>query len=699
MRKFQSRVVDATNALISAAQVTVYKVGTTTLASLFSGEGSVALANPFKSDHLGVFEFYVENGDYDIDVQDPVTGFARRFADITIFDANVMASGDMAGNARVGVRVQSGGSTIKRRRINLISGGNISLSIADDSVNEEVDVTIDSIGGGAPTGSPYVVMALDGTLTAERRLFSGDNIKITDAGANADVTLEALVAVRKQSAAAAFRRKHLNLISGSNISLTVTDDPGNDEVDVTIDSVGGGAPTGSQYVVMALDGTLTAERRLFSGDNIRLTDGGANADAVLESLVAVRKQSATAAFRRKHLNLISGSGVAITVADDSPNDEVDATFALANPVDVADLAVLKSGASMQGRLLLASGDAALPGLGFVDDPDTGWFRPSIDAMGVATGGVERIRLASGGNIGIGTASPAAQVHIRRDATGITAIVENALAGTTTAAGLSLKNDTGNTTDFILASSIRTAYGILTSNSAGFYTTLAAGLMFMADVVGGRIRFAAGGPSEVVGFDVGGFYLVEGKSVRWGAGARPLIKNSGGTLILDAASDGDIVLQSEGTEIARFKGQRSQFKQAMARVRMSANQLISDNLAQFVAWDTEEFDTDGLHVTTTPFNSRLTAPVTGKYEATANIWWTANAAGYRELFLMVNRTTTYGAVRIIGIGSVNHPMSLTTLMSLAAGDYVEAQVLQSTGAGGLNILNVPSNALMMHYIGE
>ncbi len=108
MRRFQSRIVDASNFLVSAGNVTVYKTGTQTLASLFSGEGLVVLANPFKSDHLGVFEFYVEGGDYDIAVQDPDTGFARRFYDVSIFDARdltVLKSGDsMQGQ----LRLQSG---------------------------------------------------------------------------------------------------------------------------------------------------------------------------------------------------------------------------------------------------------------------------------------------------------------------------------------------------------------------------------------------------------------------------------------------------------------------------------------------------------------------------------------------------------------------------------------------------------------
>ncbi len=52
-------------------------------------------------------------------------------------------------------------------------------------------------------------------------------------------------------------------------------------------SGGGGAPAGAQYVVIALDGTLTAERRLQVGSGLTLTDGGANGDVTLEREVLV----------------------------------------------------------------------------------------------------------------------------------------------------------------------------------------------------------------------------------------------------------------------------------------------------------------------------------------------------------------------------------------------------------------------------
>lgn len=47
------------------------------------------------------------------------------------------------------------------------------------------------------------------------------------------------------------------------------------------DTGGVGAPTGAQYVVLALNADLTAERRLVAGTGLTAVDGGANGDVTL----------------------------------------------------------------------------------------------------------------------------------------------------------------------------------------------------------------------------------------------------------------------------------------------------------------------------------------------------------------------------------------------------------------------------------
>jgi hypothetical protein len=56
-----------------------------------------------------------------------------------------------------------------RRTINLIEGTNVTLTIADDSVNDRVNVTIDASGGGGGSSPDLVITkyepALDQTIT------------------------------------------------------------------------------------------------------------------------------------------------------------------------------------------------------------------------------------------------------------------------------------------------------------------------------------------------------------------------------------------------------------------------------------------------------------------------------------------------------------------------------------------------------
>jgi len=94
--------------------------------------------------------------------------------------------------ARTTVRKNSGTDTGSRRRLNFIEGSNVSITVADDSINEEVDITISSVGGGnnfAPTGAQYLTLDLDGTLTNERVFLPGENLSATNGGPNSNYTL------------------------------------------------------------------------------------------------------------------------------------------------------------------------------------------------------------------------------------------------------------------------------------------------------------------------------------------------------------------------------------------------------------------------------------------------------------------------------------------------------------------------------
>ena len=110
-------------------------------------------------------------------------------------------------------------------------------------------IALDS-SNAAPKDAEYVVLSLDSTLTDERVLAVDSTLSLTDGGAGGDVTLAVedntstqKIEIVKNSGAVVGTRKQLNFIEGGNISLTISDDVGNDQVDITIDTVAAGTVT------------------------------------------------------------------------------------------------------------------------------------------------------------------------------------------------------------------------------------------------------------------------------------------------------------------------------------------------------------------------------------------------------------------------------------------------------------------------
>jgi hypothetical protein len=58
------------------------------------------------------------------------------------------------------------------------------------------------------------------------------------------------------------------------------------------------------------------------------------------------------------------------------------------------------------------------------DTNTGMFFPAADTVGVSTGGTERMRIDSSGNVGVGTSSPAAKLEVSGAVTRLTSTNPN-----------------------------------------------------------------------------------------------------------------------------------------------------------------------------------------------------------------------------------------------------------------------------------
>jgi len=110
-------------------------------------------------------------------------------------------------------------------------------------------------GSGAPTDAEYVVMALNGTLTNERKLTAGSRITISDGGAGGNVTI------------AADASPVTSLVAGTNITLTPASGLG--DVTITAASGGGGSSIspGAGEMGSTFD-TLMASGGFFGGNTM-----------------------------------------------------------------------------------------------------------------------------------------------------------------------------------------------------------------------------------------------------------------------------------------------------------------------------------------------------------------------------------------------------------------------------------------------
>ena len=100
----------------------------------------------------------------------------------------------------------------------------------------------------------------------------------------------------------------------------------------------------------------------------------------------------------------------------------------------------------------------------------------------------------------------------------------------------------------------------------------------------------------------------------------------------------------------------------------------------LTFNSERWDTTDLHETATN-SGRLKAPVAGKYYIFANITWESPiGSGVWGLRLQLNGKPIIAEQTLPNTAAqFRISMSVGTLYSLAAGDYVEAQVFQNSGS--------------------
>ena len=139
----------------------------------------------------------------------------------------------------------------------------------------------------------------------------------------------------------------------------------------------------------------------------------------------------------------------------------------------------------------------------------------------------------------------------------------------------------------------------------------------------------------------------------------------------------------------------------AKVRLSSAYTYTaiDSNTTGVPFDVEEFDTDGCHDGTN--KSRLTCNTAGYYLVMAKSMEYPNAAPDRILKLLKNGTLASLSGRIIDTGSQPEDLSLTTILHLDQGDYLEMLEIKPNNQGQTRTLKEGQGMteFMMVRIGE
>lgn len=121
--------------------------------------------------------------------------------------------------------------------------------------------------------------------------------------------------------------------------------------------------------------------------------------------------------------------------------------------------------------------------------------------------------------------------------------------------------------------------------------------------------------------------------------------------------------------------------------------IVNNTTTAVGMNSENYDTESMHSTTVN-PSRITISTAGVYALSAGVTWDINAVGIRVINLRINGATNIAYASQTNNGASNFTeQTVSTQYSLAAADYVEFTVYQSSGVG-LNARGDVSNGLWL-----
>ena len=117
--------------------------------------------------------------------------------------------------------------------------------------------------------------------------------------------------------------------------------------------------------------------------------------------------------------------------------------------------------------------------------------------------------------------------------------------------------------------------------------------------------------------------------------------------------------------------------------------IANNTFTALTFNSEDFDTDGFHSTSTN-TSRLTVPtgLGGKYSIKTQLLFNINATGFRNLKIYKNGAAVRASSELIPSSTIYAGLIMNIDLDLAQGDYIELFAYQNSGT---NLTVYPTQA--------
>jgi len=173
--------------------------------------------------------------------------------------------------------------------------------------------------------------------------------------------------------------------------------------------------------------------------------------------------------------------------------------------------------------------------------------------------------------------------------------------------------------------------------------------------------------------------------------------SWGKIGLTTHVSGTLPVANGGTGVTNIDGCR-------ATNSSGGTQTIANNTVVAVTFNAEDFDTNGMHSTSSA-TTKITAQRSGMYQVTGGVLWTAGTIGTNVLLLTrlsKNGTVIEGSRSyfppIASFGTNGQGQNVSSLVFLTASDYVELEVFRANDAVNGLTLTLDSCSLQAIYVG-